>query len=118
MSKQALQRPKGLENPWGSGRYSRSAPGCAWAASQRKNVLKLAPYEVRGEAMKRAQAWVTRRPWLTERERARDLVKYADCFYDWALDSIASAAQDAGDTARYEAAWYYMGLGVLSGSAI
>ena len=47
MAQQSLQRPKGQENPWGWGPYWKSALGCAFRAGRRKNVSKLAPYEVR-----------------------------------------------------------------------
>lgn len=105
MSKQIAQRPKGRENSWGWGPYWRSAPGCAFRAARRKNVLKLPLAAVRAEAEKRAHSWVDRRPWLTERERARSLLEYAEVFYATALDHISSHARETGDHIRSTAAF-------------
>ncbi len=78
----------------------RYASECAMVAAVRKNALKLDPDQVAGVARKKAQAWVARRPWLTERERAHAFLEFADCFYQITLDFIAAQAREAGDEER------------------
>lgn len=104
MRMQTPQRPKGRENGWGWGPYWQSAMGCAFKAARRKNVLKLPLSAIRREAEKRAHAWVARRPWLTERERARSLMDFAEMFNTQALDYISERAAEIGDHVRSKAA--------------
>lgn len=91
---------------WTGGRWAQSAEGCAFAAARRKNVARLAPADVRDEAMKRAGAWVGRRQYASERARTCDLLTYAEQFYAIALDYIGTCAKEAGDRERREVAWH------------
>jgi hypothetical protein len=69
-------------------------------------VLLLSPTDVRDEAMKRARAWVGRRTYASDREWARDLLTFAEWFYENALDEICTHAKVAGDRERAQAAWH------------
>ena len=67
-----------------------------WRQQYERMPEKLDPDQVAGVARKKAQAWVARRPWLTERERAHAFLEFADCFYQITLDFIAAQAREAG----------------------
>jgi len=69
-------------------------------------VLRFSPTDVRDEALKRAKVWVGRRTYVSEREQARDMLTFAEWFYENALDEICTHARKAGDWERAQAAWH------------
>ena len=69
-------------------------------------MLWFSPTDVRDEALKRAKVWVGRRTYVSEREQARDMLTFAEWFYENALDEIGTHARKAGDWEQAQAAWH------------